>query len=289
MSRVMGLFFMTAFILIGIGTFYDFQITYAFHGYFPSVARFTELFGEVPFTLSLAIPFAVFFHLRDRSSQTDNLIQGMVFNVFGVFFSVIIYLVIFRYIHPTGDHSHGDMTIGMIMTGLCLGVVTHVCLIFIFGKMMESRDAAGDRKWGRAAISMFVLALSSFFIMRVIKMFAARPRFWALGGETDLFVPWYKVSGPTLQNEHMSFVSGHAVHALILLGFAFFFAKGSKRYTYILVASFSWYAFICLGRLLSGQHFLTDLVFGGIVTAVLFLLIERWNRKDTVGRDGKWG
>lgn len=279
MNRVIRLFFSTAFILIGIGTFYDFQITYAVHGHFPLFARFMELFGELPFTLSLGIPFAVFFHVRDRSSRADDLIQGGVFSVFGILFSVGIYLVIFRYLYPIGGHSHGDMTARMIIIGLCLGGVTYMCLIVVFGKMMEPESAVRDRKWRRAAISMLMLALSSFFLMRVIKMFAGRPRFWALGGDAGLFVPWFKVSGLTVHNDHMSFVSGHAVHALIMLGFAFFLSQGSKRYTYMLVASFSWYALVCLGRLMSGQHFLTDLVFGGMLTAVLFLLIERWNRK----------
>lgn len=276
MTKAIKVFFVCALILIGIGTIFDFQVTQFFEGHLLFIARFTEIFGEVPFTLCLAIPFAIFFYFRNKSNKAVHILLGGLYSLLGIFFSFFIYLGIFRYLNPSDGNSHGDISTSMIVIAIILGIITYVGFLFILSK----KSNVNRKKWTKSAISMLTLSFSTVLMTNIIKMIVGRPRFWTLEENINNFVPWYEINGLTTINSNMSFISGHTANAFVIIAFAFFFVKGTKQYTNIILAALTWGTLVGLGRLLSGQHFLTDVVFAGLLTIVLFLLIKKWNDKD---------
>lgn len=277
MTKAIKVFFVCALILIGIGTFFDFQVTHFFDGHFLFIARFTEIFGEVPFALCLAIPFAIFFHFQNKPNKTINILLGGLYSLLGIFFSLFIYLGIFRYLNPTDGNSHGEVSVSMFIIAILLGLITYASFLFILSKKLPSSNR---KKWIKSAISMLILSFSTVLVTNIIKMIVGRPRFWTLENNINDFIPWYEINGLTTVNANMSFVSGHTANAFVLLAFAFFFVKGTKYYTNIIIASLTWGSLVGLGRLLSGQHFLTDVVFGGLLTIILYLFIEKWLNRN---------
>jgi lipid A 4'-phosphatase len=82
-------------------------------------------------------------------------------------------------------------------------------------------------------------------------------------------------------DENCSFVSGHAALGFALVGFAFLLRPGRTRRGWIAVA-IGFGALVGLGRIAQGAHFLSDVVFAGLLVYGVTALLHWW----IVQRDG---
>lgn len=256
-------------VLIILGSFFDYAITNSLNGNLVFLARFTEIFGEVPWALALAVPFAIFAAANPFKTKIEKITYGF-YVILGVLFSFMIYFGVFRYLNPSNGNSHGEVTPVMTIIAGGLGVVTFIYLTRHFKKYDNEKLI----KLKYIAKMILLLALLVILVSNVIKIIHGRPRFWTIvNPETDFF-EWYQILGPTLNNENMSFVSGHTSNALVMIAFSWLYLDEPAKMKKTIIASLLWGSLVAAGRLFSGQHFMTDVAFAGIVTITIFLVIQ---------------
>jgi lipid A 4'-phosphatase len=97
----------------------------------------------------------------------------------------------------------------------------------------------------------------------------ARPcKIKEFGGEKN-FTPAFTISDNCIKN--CSFTSGHASLAFFLSAFAFI-AKSRSRSIFTSVMIFS--AIVGMGRIIQGGHFLSDIIFSGIIAISINMLLH---------------
>lgn len=272
MNKRGKIFLLVLVILITIGTFFDYQITEMLDGRLSFIASMTEIFGELPFVLSLVIPFVIYFNWRDKENRIKSNVLGILYSLFGLFFSFFTFNMIFRYAATSsGGDSHGEVTFTMNILSILLGALLYIVLVY-YSKKIKVKDVTALKS---AANKILLFSFFTVLLTNIIKIIFARPRYWTIIEGVHEFAPWYQINGPQLNNATMSFISGHTANAFVLFSFAYFFSKGSKTRNNIITATMIWGALVGVGRLLSGQHFLTDVAFAGLLTAGLYLFIDK--------------
>lgn len=267
--KVMKWFYGCFLILILAGTFYDYEITNLFQGNWTLFARVTEIFGEAPAMAALAVPFVIFAASNKRSTVYDYILLGIQ-TVFGLLFSFMVYFGIFRYLKPEGGNSRGEVTPTTLLIAVLLGGVTY----FGLWRYFKNKEQEKLEKLKYAAKMMLLFAFTVVLLTNTVKIIVGRPRFWTIEDPTFEYLPWYKISGPVFSDDLMSFVSGHTSNAFIMISFAWMFFYETQWMEKVLYASLLWGTLVAAGRLFSGQHFLTDVAFAGILTVTLFLLFH---------------
>lgn len=277
MNKMLKVFFLGCAVLILLGTFIDYQVTDALSGHFLPLARVTEVFGEIPYALCLSVAFAILFRFSKTKSKSRYLIFTVISGCLGVLFSWMLFYGMFKYFNPTGGNSHGTVSSLMTVLSVLLGLILYIFLVSIMYKIPETNKVS----WILVAKKMFLLSFSTLLFTNIIKMIVGRPRYWILDTLGSDFVPWFQINGFTTINANMSFVSGHTANAFVMIGFAFLFTKGSKNYNRLILLSLIWGSLVGAGRLFSGQHFLTDVTFGAVLTLMLFTVIDKlFDKKD---------
>ena len=92
-----------------------------------------------------------------------------------------------------------------------------------------------------------------------------------LGGK-DFFTPWYKLS--TACDTNCSFVSGDAS-----VGFSIIVLYFITKNTYFIYCSIISGFALGVIRIIAGGHFLSDILFAGLVVIVLNLILFRFLKK----------
>src|SRR5258708_3567418 len=101
----------------------------------------------------------------------------------------------------------------------------------------------------------------------------ARPFQVAEFGGTQHFTP---APLPAIECDHnCAFVSGHAALGFSLIGFAFLLPPGRKRQVAI-AAALGFGGLVGLARMASGGHFLSDVIFAGLIVFAVSWLLYRW-------------
>ncbi len=110
----------------------------------------------------------------------------------------------------------------------------------------------------------------------------ARPDQTAAFGGSRLFTP---APLPALQCErNCSFVAGDAALGFSLVAFAFLLPHGRRR-TVAVAATVAFGAVVGLGRVAAGRHFLSDVVFAGLIVFAMSRLLCSWIvERDGLGR-----
>lgn len=81
---------------------------------------------------------------------------------------------------------------------------------------------------------------------------------------------------PARQCDHnCSFVSGHAALGFSLIGFAFLLPAGRQR-TRAIAAALGFGALVGLARIAAGHHFLSDVVYAGLIVVATTWLLHKW-------------
>jgi len=134
----------------------------------------------------------------------------------------------------------------------------------------------------------FTLILGPGLIVEsILKVFSGRvrPKEIIEFGGNDIFTPALVFSGQCLKN--CSFVSGHAAIAFWLTAYAFIFPEPYRKF--IFVFGFISGIFMSLFRIMEGAHFISDVVFSGlivisinIITYYVFLHSRFFNSGDNV-------
>lgn len=164
-----------------------------------------------------------------------------------------------------------------ILYGLAV-VIAYAVAVFVVGASLARLIPRLERLWVRPRVIAFIalsLALGPGLIVNSLlkdNVGRARPYMIAEFGGTKTFSPALAPSDQCPKN--CSFVSGHAAGAFFLVTFAFL-VRTPRRRRYAMAGALAFGAASGLGRIALGAHFLSDVVFAGlIVYAVAWALHE---------------
>lgn len=129
--------------------------------------------------------------------------------------------------------------------------------------------------WRRWWVSLVALALGPGLLVNgLLKAYMGRPRpiqVNQFGGTADYVPVW---THSTACQANCSFVSGEASFGLFLIVFAFWFAGAMRWPALALIGLFG--VAMSLNRVAFGAHFLSDVVLGWCLTALVILLVDRY-------------
>ena len=96
-------------------------------------------------------------------------------------------------------------------------------------------------------------------------------------GDLSLFTPWYIPQG---NNGHHSFISGHTAMAFLVLPIVLLFRENKKYYLVAWFLAVTWGILGAISRVAIGAHFPSDVLFGGGVTILWFMILKKRYIKD---------
>lgn len=259
-------------LLIIVGTFFDQQIAIASYGKAHAFAKFFEIFGEFPFFLGLISAIVYFFTLADFS-KTSGKIYKILNLVLGIFFSVAYGLILISYARSEfGGGSNAAVGGVDYAIAAVLGLIIFSAIAYGFSKIQRDKL----RSYRQVAWLMIALVVVELIGVQAIKNIWGRPRFWSVNNGDTSFVPWYVISGPAESNMFKSFISGHTANAFMMIFLYVIPSPDNQQLrNKLLTFGLVWGSMTGLSRVLLGQHYLTDVTFGGVFTILAFFTLKK--------------
>lgn len=239
-------------------------------------AEFFNMFGEFPSFAGLLAFVVISYGARNRSNKVLNVIYSILAFPLMLLFTYVIVFMPFRYRYEfveTGIPQNINIVIFILTAILFAGVVYLVFKI----------EPETYKKYRRAAGVVALLVFTEVVLVNSLKSLWARPRMRSMES-FDQFKYWWQINGPApiTDEELRSFPSGHTANAFIMVAFLSFLDKNKARlYRNFAIFAFVWGALTALSRVVLGAHFLSDVVFSGYLTVVLYFLFESLINKET--------
>ncbi len=269
-TNIIALSIIAIFILIG--TFFDQQITSTLSGNLTIFARFFEIFGELPFTVSFSMTLLYFAVLNFKNdSIVFKGIGGLVYAL-GLLLSYMVFMGIARYLNPEDGNSHGTVTTTMQIVSVVLGLIYAVVITVLLSKKDRS-ELLEHKKIALFALTMLLIVI---FGTQLIKIIWGRPRLWVIEDGLAEFRPWYLPKPFAESNGYMSFISGHTSNASLMILITVlpisFIQEHRKQF---FIFGIAWGLLTGLSRLFAGQHFLTDVAFAVLFVGIVYNILSR--------------
>lgn len=267
--KYLGLFFV---VLILIGTFFDQQIAEMAYGHGKVFAKFFEIFGEAPVFIGLILALAYFARMADRSKVLGK-IQLVVNGILGYALSFGYSLILISYSKSEfGEGSNGAIGGSDYIIAVFIAIAIFGVILYLLNRYTKDQLARFK--------SVMILLIILFFVenlgVQLIKYVWGRPRFWSVHSGVNEFVPWYHINGPAASNEFRSFISGHTANSFVMIALYIFpKAENQALRNKLLVFAITWGCLTGLSRVLLGQHYLTDVTFGGVFTILAFFGLKK--------------
>lgn len=259
--------------LLILFAFFDLDITHALYNPTSVFGRIGENLAEMPFQLLCVFACCLLFKYRDKSSKFTNIVWGIFFILFAIFFAGYSGGRLISYSKNYGWSKALRWGLAALITVLHLAI-GGVCAYF--AQVENPRKAV--------AFSLFVLIMwfLSFLMMNGFKFLWHRPR-WryivTLEGDPDqYFVPVYILGcNGDLSSNFASFPSGHTINAIgvisiSLLGYVF--PKFDKSSLLLRIFAYIWAILCAISRIIVGAHFATDVTAGFLLGFLLFDLMS---------------
>lgn len=169
--------------------------------------------------------------------------------------------------------SKNIVIMGVLFLLITVGAISLVNCLPKHKRLIARRLASMGALW-------FV---SMLFIMNVMKMAWARPRFRDMTNPLVEYLPWYSPNGFTTNDAFMSFPSGHTAQATVILMLTMLpllFVKLQGKTAWLLSLSYIWIVLVSFSRVVMGAHFPSDVIVGFLLSWLLFQLWKRVFFKD---------
>lgn len=238
-------------LLIIVGTFFDYQISNQLFISNTFFGEIVERIGALPSYILATISLFILI----KTSKNRFIIVGLYLTNF----LVICYFMKDALALNTS-----------FLTSILVIALTSLIIIIIEEKVFRKIDKITLLKYRQIAINSFIFFLLLQFGVQIIKVIWARPRFYSLNSINE-FIAWYHPHPYTFDDAFMSFISGHTANASAIIMLSVFTEK--KRQWFIFSAI--WIVIVAMGRIVNGNHFLTDVSFAFVYTYILFRLFTR--------------
>ncbi len=260
-------------ILMGVGAFYDYEITEYLYNPDNFFAVFMAGFGSFP--LYAFVPFLAVCMIRRSKGSLPILIFG-----FGCLFLSFVLPI---YIGVDILMEYGQATrLDPYVAGLFAGILAS--LVFMYMRSLPKKNFR------------YTLSLCTFSIMFLIgesviiygaKYIFGRDRYAdivTLSSEFQ-YTPWYQ---PDFFSAGSSFPSGHvgaAMGILVILIFPFIFDFLKGKQTLMFIIAYTYVGLMSVSRMMMGRHFLSDTMASVILLTLLFIFISPLYEKLYMPRD----
>lgn len=240
----------------------DLRISIALYNKTSGWANFLQRFGEIPGYTILIL--SVFIYLSNYHNADSNFKTVL---IRGFLFLGLLYLCrhLFEIIYSgiTGNYvmiwHHEIMLILFLIAAILL-------ILYFLSKIHYSKKIIKFSKF------CLLLGLFGYYsLIEPLKQIWGRVRFRDLHSVYSNFTPWYHPNG---FNGHVSFPSGHAAMAFMLLPLI---TLADHKNINIRIAILSiiilWALIIDYSRIVVGAHYASDVLFGNTIIILVFLLL----------------
>ena len=278
--------------LIIIASFFDLQISQMLvdlpKGEYYTTNTFAivfEIIGETFLYLFLAFAFGVLFWYGYFLEKKWLKFSCMAISSMAVFFAYFYFL--YRIVHYTAKFQ--DVVKGEYFYVLFVFVGLILTLLTILSIKLFSKE--NIYKLSKFAVIIICVALLSNLLTQVVKgEVFGRMRYRSMNeiGDFSYYTPWFYINGTSLADKlnlspdnFKSFPSGHTTAAAIsftLLALPFIFKNQQSKIFKIFcyVTPFILSGIVGFSRIIAGAHFLSDVLFGGLITlsfTILFIYL----------------
>lgn len=260
--------------LMAVAAFYDLQISQAIGDMNNLFGTFFEVVGEWPSYLVLPFTAPIFFYNAKNFSDK----RARIFmRIFGLALSWLGY---FMWIYAGTKPGRIDVVYGI--PGLTMFAVFGGFAGGAFGLWVGSLIKPETmRRLLKFALFALVFMVVSLVVIQGMKLLWGRMRYRDMldVGNYDGFTPWYVVNIGSGEETYKSFPSGHtnsAANIFILAAACDVFPKLSnfKARAIINTGCFVFTALVAVSRIVNCAHFLSDVLVGGYVTYLIFVLVR---------------
>lgn len=261
------------FVLLFIGlfiffTFFDLQFSNFIVNRTSSFGQFFYMFGELPGTfvglVSLAL-LTVSYPKLDKYRNLNSIVFGLMTEIMGF----ILSFQIIRYLKLE------------VFPYLLLGLVLSIVVLYWANQLSD--DIKNNIR-PYAYVGFLTMALG-ILVPNLLKIIWARPRYRIID-ENVLYHAWYIRSGIALDDNWKSFPSGHSAAAAVALVYLYLpqvFKRFEGKERLILFVILAWIGCVMISRVIRGDHYVTDTLFGSGITFLIFTYLNKlfiYNRKE---------
>ena len=246
--------------------FYDLPISLAVADPMSPFGRLLEIVGEVPAILFTSFNFSLIaVCLLKRGAQKERIIAalsvvGMVGTAYYTSNATLGYIRDWR-----ADLGLGFMSGGMkLFVALLLAALFSALFLFIAFHIERERL----ERFLTAAAHCVLAAVLTLVIIWAFKLVWGRVRFRQLE-DISMFTPFWHPNG---YNGYFSFPSGHTANATVILTLLYYSDHMKQKGRFLRPTLAVWIVIVALSRVLVGAHYLSDVLCGAAVTAIIVYL-----------------
>ena len=233
-------------------------------------AEFFNMFGEMPAFAGLLASIAFSYGARKRKNNFLNIVYSILAFPFMLLLTYAIVFMPIRYIY---EFAEDGIPQGIHILAFVLTAVLYAGVVYAVFKVKPETH----RKYRRASGIIALLVVVEIIIVNLFKSLWARPRMRSIASFEE-FRYWWQINGPVsvMEEELKSFPSGHTANAFVMVAFLSFLDRNkTKLYRNFAIFGFAWGILTAVSRVVLGAHFLSDVVFSGYITVVLYFLFEK--------------
>lgn len=243
---------------VAVFTVYDYRISSAIADRDLLWTKILDVMGEIPALLFSGFNVALIIaYLRKNDVKHKN--------IYYIVLGILLFVSGFYPMHKILTYASLSKPVTILLCTVC-GIVVGAIFTFIVFRF----DDSTLKKYVKAAATCVGIAVSVLVIINIMKFIWGRPRFYNLNDVDTFYSPWYL---PQWFSGNRSFPSGHTANATTTFMLSIYFPKQRKWLCPLLAL---WIAVIAVSRVFAGAHFVTDVLFGCAVTALICYI---WCRK----------
>jgi membrane-associated phospholipid phosphatase len=253
-------------VLMTIFTFNDLNLSKALYNEHESMfGWFFEVYGEHPAFLVLFAASSILFSTVRNERMIKKVVVRLVSGLFILLsgFS-ILFIALTRGYELDGDRV---MLISLAIT---------VLIATLSQWLLKRVSVQTLSQYNRAAWAAIVIVFAEILLVNIIKIFWGRMRFRNMEGDYSLFTSWYHPQGiqenGVTTEAYKSFPSGHSANGWTMMLWMMFMPFVSKWRNFMLVCAVAWGICTSTSRVIMGDHFATDVLFGAFITISCMLL-----------------
>ncbi len=263
------------FICMGIGSFYDYQISSKLYDSQNLFGIFFASYGQLPAMLCLSVSGTLLLRMKDNTTSFKKVLCY----IFAVLLNALSIMAVA--IDPLLYIKNMSPLVSVMIAIIIVGGID----VWVY-RVTQQTPLHQIKKF---IILLLGVMFVELIVINVIKISWGRPRMRFISEySVDLFQPWWVIGSQAKEHfmalgiaseEFKSFPSGHTANAAcaMLLGclpLMITKLKGKEDILFWLGALFTF--IVAFSRIVAGAHFLTDVTIGMAVTFIIEIIIIRY-------------